>query len=508
MRTANLLDAPETVREATDAHLLPRLRRSLGDSQSLIFVVLVAVLAFPGVAFLRAYRVNDPDLGWHLRSGEWILQHHAVPHADPFSTYGAAGGFWIAYSWLFSVLIFKLYHWMGLNGVALFEVLMRTALAMALFGLARRLGSSFWQAAALTVVGIYPMFRVIGPRPGMFTILFLILELSILAESRRGRASVLWLLPPMFVLWANLHIQFVYGLFVLGLFAVAPWLGARFRYKPELPAELRGQNTWLVLPACALATLANPYGWRLYETVFQYMGQSKAFGSIVELQAMDFRHAENFAALILGLAAAYCLGWRRDFRPVPILLLLVSSVLAFRAVKDIWFLCVVSLYVLAQRSPAFAEKQGPALRALHHKIAVPLCVLAVLLFAARRYDVSNDTLQMTFDGSFPEGAARYIEHHHLPGPLYNDFSWGGFLIWRLPQYQVSIDGRTNVYGDERVGHFMDVWKGKPGWDSDPELAQARLVIAPKTWPLASLLRQDARFRVAYEDVQAAIFVAR
>ena len=115
---------------------------------------------------------------------------------------------------------------------------------------------------------------------------------------------------------------------------------------------------------------------------------------------------------------------------------------------------------------------------------------------------------MQVAGNFPEGASRFVEQHHLTGPLLNDLSWGGFLIWRLPQLQVAIDGRTNVHGDDRIQEFADLWTGKPGWASDAELAQAKLVITPSVSAIASLLRTDPRFAVAYQDVQAVVFQRR
>ena len=82
------------------------------------------------------------------------------------------------------------------------------------------------------------------------------------------------------------------------------------------------------------------------------------------------------------------------------------------------------------------------------------------------------------------------------------------MIWRLPELTVAIDGRTNVHGDERVGHFGAMWTGKPEWASDPELLRANVVVAKKDTALASLLRLDGRFKIACEDVQAVVFQRR
>jgi hypothetical protein len=92
-------------------------------------------------------------------------------------------------------------------------------------------------------------------------------------------------------------------------------------------------------------------------------------------------------------------------------------------------------------------------------------------------------------------------------PVYNNFGWGGFLIWNLPELPVSMDGRTSVHGDARIARSMATWRGEPGWDADPELSRAGVIIASTRAPLTSLLRQDSRFRLVHEDPVAVVFVA-
>jgi hypothetical protein len=115
---------------------------------------------------------------------------------------------------------------------------------------------------------------------------------------------------------------------------------------------------------------------------------------------------------------------------------------------------------------------------------------------------------MGLAGRYPEAAVRYVEKNHLKGPLYNDFTSGGFLIWRLPSIPVSMDGRTNVHGDERVRHYTNALKGIPGWEKDQDLAKANLIIWTANSPLPALLRCDPRFKEVYEDPQAVVFVRK
>ena len=464
----------------------------------------VVLYSFPALLFIRAFYLADPDIWWHLRTGEWILQHHTVPTTDPFSSYGV-GKPWVAYSWLFETAITLLYRAFGLVAIVIYEVAVRVALPVAMFHLIRGLFPSFWRAAALTAVGLLAITTVIGPRSGMLTILFLILELDILLFAcRTGCRSVLWLLPPMFTLWANWHIQFVYGLFVLGVFVCEPLLNALMRYTPQRTNSIPSGMAWLTLLASAFATLLNPYGVKIYSTVFGLIAESRVYDQIAELMAMTFRQPQHFVVLFLALGAALTIGRRRNAQPRWLILLIASSLLAFRSVREIWFLAIVSVCVIAD-SWDLPGKNARTVAPLRSRLLVGAWVLALVLASGRHYGLSSDALEIQVAGNFPEAAARFIEQHDLDGPLFNDLSWGGFLIWRLPQLPVALDGRTNVYGEDRILQFSDVWKGKPGWDADPDLARANLVITPRDAAIASLLRFDPRFLVAYEDAQAVVF---
>jgi hypothetical protein len=466
----------------------------------------IALYALPAVFFIRKFGIRDLDIWWHLATGRWILQHHAIPYTDPFSVYGM-GRPWYAYSWVFDLVMQGLYLRFGLAGVILFEIVARVAIMVALFHLIYSLLPRFWFAAGLSGLSFYVMSLVVAPRPGMLTILFGILELNILLSVRRtGKTQGLWLIPPMLALWANWHIQFAYGLLILGVFAADALLESILRTDLDAPEpRLREMSATLLLSA--LATLLNPYGVNVYKTVFQYMHQPKVFSLVVELRAMDFRKPQHFLALILALAAAMAIGWRRDTRLLWPALLVIASVLAFRSVKEIWFISVASAAALADgwRSARVSVRHSLALR---ERFLVAVGVLAALSVAYRHYDVSNDWLDMQVAGNFPESAVRYIEKNHLPGPLYNDFNDGGYLIWRLPRLPVAIDGRTNVHGDERVAHSSAVWNGKPGWDTEPELVQANVILAARDSTFAALLRLDPRFKIVFEDIQTDVFQSR
>jgi hypothetical protein len=132
----------------------------------------------------------------------------------------------------------------------------------------------------------------------------------------------------------------------------------------------------------------------------------------------------------------------------------------------------------------------------------------LLLTAAQTAHLSEGNLQSTVARTYPVGAADVVEERGYRGPLYNQFDWGGYLIWRLPDLPVSIDGRSNLHDADRIKQSLRVWNGDSDWASDLELAAAHIVIAQKNLPLTQLLRLDPRFEWVYEDQVAVVFIAR
>jgi hypothetical protein len=116
------------------------------------------------------------------------------------------------------------------------------------------------------------------------------------------------------------------------------------------------------------------------------------------------------------------------------------------------------------------------------------------------------SLAKTVESHFPVRAVEFIKSNRLEGQLYNSLDWGGYLIWSLPDLPVSMDGRTNLHGDARIARSLATWGGGIGWEKDPDLLRARLVIAQIDKPLTHLLRRHPGYKLVYEDRTTAVFV--
>ena len=447
----------------------------------------------------RSALVMDEDIWWHLRAGHWMLDHRAVPVKDMFSAH-TMGQPWIAYTWLFDVLVSWIFDSWGYRGMLAFTTTIAAAYTSCLIVFLARF-MNLRRAMILAFLAWIALMPLKWPRPWLFTILFFAIELALLWIARE-RDRPVWLLPivPLFALWANIHIQFVYGLALLGLFAIEASLPARFGGKPW--GKPRARRLWILLAASIAATLLNPYGWNLYRVVFQYATQSAPLLYVQEMQSLPFRIPSHWVFLLLICAAIFVLGAAREKSVLLISLLAAAGYCGFRSQRDIWFPVTVALLALSsemrKRTPAFARSR------CIYAVAIPggiLLTLGLLTIDPRFSDVA---MSKAVAEHFPEDACEYIERAHLTGPLFNSYNWGGYLIWRLPNMPVSIDGRANLY-EQYLPTAVNTIRGQSNWSLDPDLRKARTIVLDHDGPLTSILRVNPRFRLLYEDSTASVF---
>jgi hypothetical protein len=464
---------------------------------------LILAVLFAAPALLCAYYapIVESDDWWHIRTGEWILQNHAVPWTDPFSAFGA-GKPWAAYSWLFDLLLTQLFQRLGLVGILTYTSGMIVAVTMVMHRLIRRLQEDFSLGVMLTFIASFSLLRIDVARPWMFTILFFAFEMDVLLQARKtGKTRELLWLPIVFAFWANFHIQFIDGLIVLTIALTEAvlahwWTGLR-----------RGIHAgWLfgVSIACVMATLVNPYGWTIYKSAYELASQPGVLYKVDEMMAMPFRGLPDWGVLFLTVAAAGVLARSRRFLFFESVLFVFALVVSFRAERDLWVVVIAASAILASGLKGDDKNRFGLTLYAAPLVAVATGLIVLLGFRLTHRD--NLHLQATLAGEAPVNAVEVAKERGLRGPLFNDYIWGGYLMWSL-RMPVSIDGRSALHGDSQMERFDATWWARPGWCSDPDLLRAHLVIGQVTAPLTQVLRMDPRFDLVYEDKLAAVFVA-
>jgi hypothetical protein len=256
----------------------------------------------------------------------------------------------------------------------------------------------------------------------------------------------------------------------------------------------------LLLAGCVLATLANPYHVRLWGVIGEYATQTGPLRTVNELAPPEWTSVWLWAVLgLIGWAAVRAIG-RRPVDGFSLLLLAAGLFFILRMRRDGWFGAVAAVAVLG--GTAGVPRMSPGIVA---------GIVAGTFLAVRAVNLAGFGPPPEFDAAarreYPVAAAEWVREHRPPGPLFNPFDWGGYLIWALPEYPVSIDGRTNVYGSDAVSDSMRTWLAEPGWDADPSLTSANVVIAYRNGPLAGrLTERNSSWHIAFRDDTAVVFV--
>jgi hypothetical protein len=482
---------------------------SLLKLRALRLLALTALIVGVGIeCFLTKLAVLDPDIWWHLSVGDWIVHNRAFPHDGIFSR-TAANHPWMAYSWGYEVLLSRAYDWFSFMGMGLFGTLLTIGVALAVFRMLYKISGRFWVSWALSIVVFAAFLFNIAPRPVFFSVILFTFVLTLLFEAQRsGRIQPLYWLPLIFLLWANIHIQFIYGLAVVGLFAginLVQQFAIRFRIYPDFLATptLPVLPPFGILAACALSACIGPYSYHLYQEVVVISQANVMYRIIRELQALSFLYFNQYLELLLAVGAYFATGWRKKIDPFQLALLLFATLFAFRTWRDAWFLCIIAAAVIADFPRVEADREEP-IRASGWAVVAAVSVV-LLLLSVGSTDFRQRGLDKVISSEYPVDAVNFVRRNPVGGPIYNSFDWGGFLIFYMPQYPVSIDGRTDLYGNAMNEQYYSTQEADPSYMDDPVLNEAGLVLLKKKFPLATHLLTDRRFRLIYQDDLAAVF---
>ena len=335
----------------------------------------------------------------------------------------------------------------------------------------------------------------------------------IILERSNTRPNGLWWIPPLMLLWVNLHGEYALGIALLALFLVGGALDAALGVEPWAQTRPRlGKLTMVIALSVALVPF-NPNGARMYSYPFQTLHSRAMQHYIAEWASPNFHQVRFLPALLMMLATLAGLGLApRRVRPRDMLLLLVMTAAALRSVRHLPIYVLVAAPILSGLAQSFVEGQGRAwldltrTRALPGKAVVNASLLAVVatLAVARVSHVVRHQSESEAE-NFPRAAVAFLAEQQPPGPILNHYNWGGYFIWKLyPRYRVYIDGRADLYGDAFMDHFAATYYLTSPWREELDRWQVRTVILPPTTPLVTALRAEPAWNVVYEDSQAAV----
>lgn len=452
-------------------------------------ITLVAFgLVVPAIIGSSLTIFNDGDVRWHIAAGQWILDHRAVPHVDPFSfTFG--GKPWMAFEWGSQLVYGGAYRLAGFAGVAAVVTALLVGLHLIVVAEARRWVGPLGLAITVILLNLILIPMTLA-RPHLFGWMLLAVLLRLLLRAREQSRPPPLVAAALMILWTNLHGSFAIGLAVAAVFALDACVEARWRWP-----IVRG---WLVFGvALTLAAMVTPNGIHGFLHPLT-VARMTTLPMVVEWRPSDWGRTPYFF-VSLGIVALL-MAWRRvKPRPVMALLLVLLLVLALHQMRQQAMLAIVAAMLLPK---ALSQSERPALFSAAHRwrlaAALGAAVMGLLLFRA------ITPLEPTENGANPRSAIAALPVDLRFAPGLNDYSFGGPLI--LSGVRPYIDGRQDMYGDLFVIDYQRILDGDRG-AFDRAVSRYRLqwtMLAPRYARLIRRLDSDPAWQRIYADRNAVI----
>ena len=497
-----------------------------------IFLGLWLFLMIAGVSRL----FSDPDTFLHITVGQRIISTGQLIRVDPFS-FTSGGKPWLAHGWLFEIIMALIHKIGGLDSILLITV---TILSCLYTWIAYRLiqaGIHWLVSLLIMMLAIAASSYHFHPRPLLITIVLLGWTFSRLCDFESGRISLhklFWLIP-LYVLWTNIHGGMVGGVATIGL-AVMGWSFAKLVGKDTPIHQYRQVIPLIVLViACTLTALVNPYGIELPELWFSLLKSPVVPGLIME-HASLYSHPADLASLtVLLFGLLYVSALAGTFPKWPRIIWLIPLAwlyLAFMRIRHGPLFAIMAVIALGDMFPhirwvTWLTRHGSELLRVRVSYPAfgekrvnwrPAFIPIVLVLVTASFQIGAVPIPVIGQGWAKVDHTRYpvellpelirYEQTHPDGtPIFNEMLFGGFLIYYTPRLRVFIDGRCELYGDEGLLRYanamrydpaqVDQWAKEYGFDI--ELTQTGYVFdhyleSAKGWTLVQRSRAATLYR--------------
>ncbi len=429
-------------------------------------------LAAAGFTLAVGFPSGDPDTYWHLASGQWMLDHREILRTDLFSS-TVSGQPYSVGEWLGEIVLALVFNAGSWAGLAIFRALLVAVAAFFLARLSRRGGAPLVAALLVVVWALVSSKARLTDRPALFTFVLFPVVLDLLYSARAGSRRALVAIPPLILLWANLHGGYAVGIALVLAFTIE----ALARRRPDaVPLAL-------TLGASFVLSFVDPETFGVAGAAAHALAPPRFIAEELPpdvLEPSGFIFAA-FVLATLGIALLYGGGLLEALLFVPLLWLGLS---AQRHLGYFIFAATPFVAAGAARIYARLRPSGAVFRPLPPPAAASLALLLVAGALASAIGAPRDP----DEHAYPAGAVAALKTGS--GTLLNEYDWGGFLIYRVPERKVFVDGRLFPYFPAVLTEYRDAVELRPNWKDVLAKYDVREALLMPAKPLAVALRED------------------
>lgn len=458
-------------------------------------IPLAAAVVMYGVVLFAQQVLYDADTFWHITTGEWMLDHRQVLHHDPFS-HTMPGKEWQTHEWLTEILMALAWRAGGWNGVVMLGGFAALATALLTGAWLARFMPPLSTAITL-LLGMATLTPSLLVRPHLIALPLLVgWTIALMLARERDKAPPLWMALVM-VLWANLHGSYVFGLALIGPFALEALLAA--------PREKWLEVIWrwgLFGVLSLLAALVTPHGIEGLIHPFQLMTMT-SLPNIVEWRPPDLAKLSPLkAAIFTALFIALSRGAKFPILRLVVLLGLLH--MTTQHTRHVVVLGAVGPLLLAQPIGRALEPDHVADLRRNLKFVLILAAIGVVGTTAWRW---IDPLVRKDGYHAPISAVRAIPADLRDKPVFNTYGMGGYLIFK--GVKVFIDGRADMYGDAFTENYMKIARGdEKAFDAAVKKYGIQWLFLETRTTLAKQMPKRPGWKKLYGDEIAEIWVPK
>lgn len=440
--------------------------------------------------------VADPDIWWHLRNAEHLMKFHELPRYDLYS-FTVSGHPWINTEWLSEIPFYLSWRLGGLEGVHALMLLLLLMIFLGLLYLCYKESQNFKASIVACCVAIFLARVSFGPRTILFGYAYLVLLLIILQRVRQSGSGPLWLIPPLFCLWANTHGSWLLGFIVfliIGFAGLVPTTWRPIQSEPWNASQRR--NIALTGLASGAAVFINPFGLRLALYPFDLAFRQKLnIAHVAEWVSVDFHDARGkfvLAVVVVLLLGALLRQERWSLADLALVLFALYCGLTY--VRFLFFLGIVAAPLISKLLDFLPPYSADIDKPLVNASAMILMIAAIIWYWPGPTELQNSVNQQ-----YPSEALTFLNQHPPEGRMLNFYLWGGFLGWNDPSLKIFVDSRVDIFEYEGVlKDYLDLLSLNHS-EAILDKYQIHYVLFPPNEPLTYVLEHDPNWKVVFDN---------
>ena len=462
--------------------------------------------------------LNDGDTGYHIRTGEVILESWRIPTHDIFSAHDPALE-WTAHEWLAEVTMAAIFKVGGLTGVVLFFAILLSATHWLLFLFLRAKSNDLILVIAITLLATATSSSHWLARPHVFSLLFTLAWYYLLDRFQYDHQPTLIYLPCLMVFWVNLHGGYFFGLVLLSIYLAGNLLHS-LSGPPQKVKRHREKvkHLFFYLLIVTGACLINPVGYEILRFPIKLTSNRYLMDHVTEFLSPNFHQTLPFKYMLLATIGAASLS-RKPLNLIQVGLLIVLSYMALYSARHVSLFAIIAAPLLLQLTESMTERlpvsffdfyqtRNRNLAQIDSNVTGYLwptfsvaCVIGLALAGSVRF---------TFDeNSFPVAAVEFLKREAISGNMFNDDEFGDYIIYSAwPKYRVFTDGRSDMYGEKLGATYFKVATLQPGWREVLSHHKVSWIIFETNSALTAALQDDIKWQAIYSDRVATIFVKK